>query len=51
MRGETVVIQKDVTEDWRKNDAIALGSHFVDSHHVQRLAVSEIEFVNKGRIW
>ncbi len=51
MRGVTVVTQRDVTEDRRKPDSIALGSHFVDSHHVQRLAVSPTEFLNEGRIW
>jgi hypothetical protein len=51
MRGAYVVKQQDVTEDRRKPDAIAVGSHFVDSHHVQRLALSPTEFVNEGRIW
>jgi len=51
MRGAYVVTQRDVTDDRRKPDSIAMGSHFVDSHHVQRLAVSPTEFVNEGRIW
>jgi len=51
MRGAYVVTQRDVTEDRRKPDSIAMGSHFVDSHHVQRLALSASEFVNEGRIW
>jgi len=51
MRGGYIVAQRDVTEDRRKDDAIAMGSHFVDSHHVQRLALSPTEFVNEGRIW
>ena len=51
MRGVFVVTQRDVTDDRRKDDSIAVGSHFVDSHHVQRLAVSPTEFVNEGRIW
>jgi hypothetical protein len=51
MRGATVVTQKDVQEDRRKPDAIAVGSHFIDCHHVQRLAVSPTEFINEGRIW
>lgn len=51
MRGVYVMTQKDVTEDRRKPDSIAMGSHFIDSHHVQRLAVSPTEFVNEGRIW
>ncbi|MEO6785684.1 MAG: FAD-dependent oxidoreductase, partial [Chthoniobacteraceae bacterium] len=51
MRGAYVVTQRDVQEDRRKPDAIAVGSHFIDSHHVQRLALSPTEFVNEGRIW
>lgn len=51
MRGAYVVKEQDVIEDRRKPDAIAVGSHFVDSHHVQRLALSPAEFVNEGRIW
>ena len=51
MRGAFVVTQRDVTDDRRKPDSIAMGSHFVDSHHVQRLALSPTEFVNEGRIW
>lgn len=51
MRGAYVVTQRDVQEDRRKPDSIAVGSHFIDSHHVQRLAVSPTEFLNEGRIW
>lgn len=51
MKGLYVVTQKDIAEDRRKPDSIAMGSHFIDSHHVQRLALSPTEFVNEGRIW
>jgi hypothetical protein len=51
MRGESVVTQRDVTTDRRKPDAIGISSHFIDSHHVQRVALSPTEFVNEGRIW
>jgi len=51
MRGARVVTQHDITEDRHKADAIAMGSHFIDSHHVQRLALSEEEFINEGRLW
>ena len=51
MRGEHVVTQKDVQEDRRKQDSIGMSSHFIDCHHVQRVALSETEFVNEGRIW
>ncbi|WP_395749089.1 FAD-dependent oxidoreductase [Prosthecobacter sp.] len=51
MRGEYVVKQQDVQEDRRKTDSIGMSSHFIDSHHVQRVALNEDEFVNEGRIW
>ena len=51
MRGAYVMTQHDVCHDRRKSDAVAVGSHFIDSHHVQRFAVSQSEFINEGRIW
>ena len=51
MRGAYVVRQQDVIGDRRKPDSIAIASHFIDSHHVQRLAVSPKAFVNEGRLW
>jgi hypothetical protein len=51
MRGAYVMTQRDVQDDRHKPDAIAMGSHFIDCHHVQRLAVSPTEFINEGRIW
>jgi len=51
MRGAYLVTQHDVQEDRHKPDSIAVGSHFIDCHHIQRLAVSPTEFVNEGRIW
>jgi hypothetical protein len=43
--------QQDVQDDRRKPDSIGMSSHFIDCHHVQRVALSENEFVNEGRIW
>jgi len=51
MTGRTVMTQKDVQTDTRKDDSIGMGSHFIDCHHVQRVAVSATEFCNEGRIW
>jgi hypothetical protein len=51
MRGRYVMTQRDVQDDRRKPDSIGMSSHFIDSHHVQRVAVSATEFVNEGRIW
>ncbi|MBL8210908.1 MAG: FAD-dependent oxidoreductase [Bryobacterales bacterium] len=51
MQSGLVVTQKDAVSDRRKPDAIGISSHFIDSHHVQRVALSPTEFVNEGRIW
>jgi hypothetical protein len=51
MRGLYIVTQKDVQDDRRKSDSIGMSSHFIDCHHVQRLALSPAEFLNEGRIW
>jgi len=51
MRGAYIMRQRDCTGDRRKDDAVGISSHFIDSHHVQRVALSKSEFVNEGRIW
>ena len=51
MVGSLVMTQKDVLDDRRKDDSVGMGSHFIDSHHVQRVAVSPTVFCNEGRIW
>jgi len=51
MRGAFVMRQQDVQTDRRKPDSIGMASHFIDCHHVQRVALSADEFINEGRIW
>ncbi len=51
MKGAYVQTQKDILEERSKPDAICLGSHWIDSHHVQRVALSSTRFLNEGRIW
>ncbi|MBI5834964.1 MAG: FAD-dependent oxidoreductase [Armatimonadetes bacterium] len=51
MKGLRIVTQQDVQTDRRKADSVGFSSHFIDSHHVQRLALSPTEFINEGRIW
>jgi hypothetical protein len=51
MIGGHVLTQQDLQTDRDKSDSIALGSHFIDTHHVQRLAESDTLFRNEGRIW
>jgi len=51
MIGALVQTQHDVYRDREKEDAVMLGSHWIDSHHVQRIAINDTSFVNEGRIW
>jgi len=51
MVGDFVMTQDDILVNRTKNDAVTLGSHWIDSHHVQRVAVSKSSFTNEGRIW
>jgi len=51
MVGGHVLTQQDLLTDRDKPDSIALGSHYIDTHHVQRLAESDTLFRNEGRIW
>jgi hypothetical protein len=51
MQGRTVMSQQDVQTETSKDDSVGMGSHFIDCHHVQRVAVSPTEFCNEGRIW
>lgn len=51
MKGALIQTQKDILDQRSKPDAVCLGSHWIDSHHVQRVAVSKTQFVNEGRIW
>jgi hypothetical protein len=51
MRGAYVMTQHDVQEERHKPDSIGMSSHFIDCHHVQRVALNDGEFVNEGRIW
>jgi hypothetical protein len=51
MQGTYIMTLADITENRRKEDAIHMGSHFIDSHHVARYAVDQEHFINEGRIW
>lgn len=51
MIGEYVVSQKDIRSERSKDDAICMGSHFIDDHHIERFAVGKDKFINEGRIW
>ena len=51
MVGDFVFTQHDILSARSKEDAVMLGSHWIDSHHVQRVQVSDSTFTNEGRIW
>ncbi|MGK7397405.1 MAG: FAD-dependent oxidoreductase [Candidatus Cyclobacteriaceae bacterium M3_2C_046] len=51
MIGDFVLTQPDILSNRSKPDAVTLGSHWIDSHHVQRVAISDTTFTNEGRIW
>lgn len=51
MQGDFVMTQHDILANRTKNDAVTLGSHWIDSHHVQRVAITDSTFTNEGRIW
>ena len=51
MQGDFVMTEHDILKNRTKDDAVTLGSHWIDSHHVQRVAISKNSFTNEGRIW
>ncbi len=51
MAGAYVMTQHDLLDDRTKEDCIYWNSHWIDSHHVQRLALDDHHFRNEGRIW
>lgn len=51
MKGDFIMTEHDILKNRSKHDAVTLGSHWIDSHHVQRVAISESSFTNEGRIW
>jgi hypothetical protein len=51
MVGSYVMTEHDITTNRVKDDAIHLGSHFIDSHQATRFATAEGGFVNEGRLW
>ncbi|MCC5830709.1 MAG: FAD-dependent oxidoreductase [Phycisphaeraceae bacterium] len=51
MRGQFTMTQGDIVENRTKPDRITIGSHWIDCHHVQRVAVDRNHFRNEGRMW
>lgn len=50
MIGEYVHTQNDVLNAQPKDDAIAIGAHYMDSHQVQRVAYSKTQIIMEGKI-
>lgn len=51
MQGDYILTQHDVLENRDKPDTILWNSHWIDCHHVERLALDANHFRNEGRIW
>lgn len=51
MLGAYVMTERDVLQDINKDDVIFWNSHWIDCHHVQRIALTDTTFRNEGRIW
>jgi len=51
MRGSYVMTEHDIVNALEKDDAIGLGSHFIDSHQPTRYATPDGAFINEGRLW
>ena len=51
MKGDFVGTERDILTDRTKSDTVALGSHWIDAHHIQRVALSDSSFTSEGRIW
>ncbi len=51
LRGLHVISQKDIMENPRKDDAIAISSFPIDSHDCQRIALRDGGIINEGTIY
>lgn len=51
MKGMYVISQKDILENPKKDDAIAISSFPIDSHDVQRIALKDGGVINEGTIF
>jgi hypothetical protein len=48
MQGEYVLTQRDVQEDRRKPDSVAIGTHYIEGHRVQRVVDEDGYVTNIG---
>ena len=50
MRGEYVMTQRDVIDDLKKPDSVAIGSFLIDSHNIRRVLTPDGYVLNEGGI-
>ena len=50
MRGEYVMTQRDVLDDLKKTDSVAIGSFLIDSHSIRRVLTPDGCVLNEGGI-
>jgi hypothetical protein len=51
LKGEYVMTEHDLFINRTKEDAILLGSHYIDCHSIQKLALSDTSYIKEGNIW
>lgn len=51
LKGEYFMTEHDLFTNRTKHDAILLGSHYIDCHSIQKLALSDTSYIKEGNIW
>ena len=51
LQGEYVFNENDILKNRSKDDAILLGSHWLDCHSIQKVALSDTSYIKEGNIW
>jgi hypothetical protein len=51
LQGEYIMTEHDILTHRKKEDAVLLGSHWLDCHSIQKIALSDTSYINEGNIW
>jgi hypothetical protein len=51
LKGEYILTERDLFENRTKEDAVLLGSHYVDCHSNQKIALSDTSYIKEGYLW
>ena len=51
LKGEYIMTEHDLFTKRTKEDAILLGSHYIDCHSIQKIALSDTSYIKEGNIW